>query len=116
MDFSLIWLPYSDFSLIGLSVFAVVYGLDFIATLPPTVRLTAHTFGAEEAPLVFGWIYASHFLSAGLMALAAGETRDVLMSYLPAFFVAGVLCLIAVPSLALLRERAGNAALASASA
>jgi MFS family permease len=51
---SLIWLPYSDFSLIGLSVFAIVYGLDFIATLPPTVRLTAHTFGAEEAPLVFG--------------------------------------------------------------
>jgi hypothetical protein len=50
------------------------------------------------------------------MALAAGETRDVLMSYLPAFFVAGVLCLIAVPSLVLLRERAGNAALASASA
>ena len=106
---SLIWLPYSGFTVVGLSVFAVVYGLDFIATLPPTVRLTARTFGAEQAPLVFGWIYASHFLSAGLMAVAAGETRDVLTSYLPAFFAAGVLCLIAVVSLVLLRDRASGA-------
>ena len=112
---SLIWLPYSDFSLMGLSVFAVVYGLDFIATLPPTVRLTARAFGAEQAPLVFGWIYASHFLSAGLMALAAGETRDLLTSYLPAFFAAGVLCLIAALSLMLSRKQTRKAALASPS-
>ncbi len=68
---SLIWLPYSGFSLVGLSAFAVFYGLDFIATVPPTVRLTARTFGAEQAPLVFGWIYASHQLGAGVMALGS---------------------------------------------
>ena len=51
---SLIWLPFSGFSLIGLSFFAVFYGLDFIATVPPFVRLTAQTFGREQAPLVFG--------------------------------------------------------------
>ncbi len=89
----------------GLSAFAVFYGLDFIATVPPTVRLTARTFGAEQAPLVFGWIYASHQLGAGVMALAAGESRAVLTSYLPAFFAAAALCLVATLSLLLLRER-----------
>jgi MFS family permease len=103
---SLMWLPYSGFSLVGLSAFAVFYGLDFIATAPPTVRLTARTFGAEQAPLVFGWIYASHQLGAGAMALAAGESRDALASYLPAFFAAGLLCLVATLSLLLLRDRA----------
>ena len=86
---SLIWLPYSGFSLVGLSLFAMFYGLDFIATVPPTVRLTAQAFGREQAPLVFGWIYAAHQLGAGLMAFAAGISRDLLASYLPAFFVAG---------------------------
>src|SRR5262245_3461326 len=103
---SLLWLPYSGFSVVGLSIFAVVYGLDFIATLPPTVRLTARTFGAEQAPLVFGWIYASHFVSAGLMASATGAARDVLASYSPAFFAAGALCLLAIPILMLMQERA----------
>jgi predicted MFS family arabinose efflux permease len=102
---SLLWLPYSDFSVVGLSTFAVVYGLDFIATLPPTVRLTARAFGAEQAPLVFGWIYASHFVSAGLMASASSAARDVLASYWAAFFAAGTLCLLAVPILMLLHER-----------
>jgi len=84
----------------------VVYGLDFIATLPPIVRLTARAFGAERAPLLFGWISASHFVSAGLMASATGAARDVLASYSPAFFAAGALCLLAVPMLLLLQERA----------
>jgi hypothetical protein len=106
--FSLLWLPYSGFSVVGLSVFAVVYGLDFIATLPPTVRLTARAFGAEYAPLVFGWIYASHFVSDGIMASATGAARDILASYSPAFFAAGVLCLLAVPGLVLLRDRVAD--------
>ena len=100
---SLIWLPYSGFSLIGLSVFAIFYGLDFIATVPPSVRLTAQTFGREQAPLVFGWIFAAHQLGAGMMAFGAGVSRDALSSYLPAFFVAGVLCVVAALSLGLLR-------------
>ncbi len=104
---SLIWLPYSGFSLIGLSFFAVFYGLDFIATVPPSVKLTAQTFGREQAPLVFGWIFAAHQLGAGIMAFAAGVSRDAFASYLPAFFTAGVLCLAAALSLWLLRGRGG---------
>lgn len=104
---SLIWLPYSGFSLIGLSFFAILYGLDFIATVPPSVRLTAQSFGREQAPLVFGWIFAAHQLGAGLMAFGAGVSRDALSSYLPAFFVAGVLCVLAALSLGLLRGHSG---------
>ena len=109
---SLIWLPYSDFTLVGLSAFAVFYGLDFIATVPPSVRLTARAFGPEQAPLVFGWIFAGHQIGAGVMALAAGMSRDVLASYLPAFFVGGLLCLLAALSLLMLRGRSGPAVLA----
>lgn len=102
---ALIWLPYSGFTMVGLTFFAVLYGLDFIATVPPSVKLTAQNFGREQAPLVFGWIFAAHQLGAGLMAFAAGVTRDELHTYLPAFFTAGVLCLAATLSLWLLRGR-----------
>lgn len=113
---SLIWLPYSGFSLVGLSLFAMFYGLDFIATLPPSVNLTAQTFGREQAPLVFGWIFASHQLGAGLMAWATGVSRDVVGSYLPGFFAAGVLCLVAVLALWLLKGRSEPLVLALRSA
>jgi predicted MFS family arabinose efflux permease len=92
---SLVFLPFSDFTFYGLSLFAMFYGLDWIATVPPTVRLTAQRFGAERANLVFGWIFAGHQLGAGTAAFGAGLSRTVLASYLPAFFVAGALCLIA---------------------
>ena len=88
------------------------YGLDFIATVPPSVRLAARAFGPEQAPLVFGWIFASHQIGAGVMALAAGVSRDVLASYLPAFFIAGLLCLLATLSLLMLRGRGGPPVLA----
>ena len=109
---SLIWLPYSGFSMFGLSAFAIFYGLDFIATIPPTVRLTVRKFGREQAPLVFGWIFAAHQLGAGVMALVAGESRDAFASYLPAFLGAGVICLAAAASLLLLRGRTGPAVMA----
>jgi predicted MFS family arabinose efflux permease len=92
---SLLFLPFTDFSFYGLSLFAVFYGLDWIATVPPTVRLTAQRFGAERSNLVFGWIFAGHQLGAGAAAFAAGLSRTLLQSYLPAFFVAGALCIIA---------------------
>jgi sugar phosphate permease len=113
---SLIWLPYSGFSLIGLSGFAIFYGLDFVATIPPTVRLTARKFGREQAPLVFGWMFAAHQFASGVMAMAAGEARDVYASYLPAFLAAGVICIAGAASLLLLRGRAGPAALATSPA
>jgi nitrate/nitrite transporter NarK len=96
---------------LGLSAFAIFYGLDFIATIPPTVRLTARQFGREQAPIVFGWIFAMHQIGAGVMALATGESRDVFASYLPAFLAAGVICLLAALSLLLLRGRTGPAML-----
>ena len=92
---SLLLLPFSDFSFYGLSLFAMFYGLDWIATVPPTVRLTAQRFGPERANLVFGWIFAGHQLGAGVAAFGAGLSRTVLESYLPAFFVAGALCIFA---------------------
>jgi MFS family permease len=92
---SLLLLPFSDFSFYGLSLFAMFYGLDWIATVPPTVRLTAQRFGPERANLVFGWIFAGHQLGAGAAAFGAGLSRTVLESYLPAFFVAGALCIVA---------------------
>ncbi|CAO3460519.1 Uncharacterized MFS-type transporter [Azospirillum argentinense] len=99
---SLLFLPYSDFTLYGLSLFAVFYGLDWIATVPPTVRLTAERFGRERANLVFGWIFAGHQIGAACAAFGAGYARSTLDSYLPAFFIAGLLCLgaaLLVPTL-----------------
>jgi MFS family permease len=92
---SLLALPFSNFSLVGLSAFAVFYGLDWIATVPPTVKLTAASFGREQAPLVFGWIFTAHQIGAAIAALGAGLTHDALSSYLPAFFSGGVLCMVA---------------------
>jgi MFS family permease len=92
---SLVFLPFTDFSFYGLSLFAMFYGLDWIATVPPTVRLTAQRFGPERANLVFGWVFAGHQLGAGTAAFGAGLSRTLLASYLPAFFVAGALCVVA---------------------
>ena len=92
---SLLFLPFTDFSFYGLSLFAMFYGLDWIATVPPTVRLTAQRFGAERANLVFGWVFAAHQLGAGTAAFGAGLSRTLLQSYLPAFFTAGALCVLA---------------------
>jgi MFS family permease len=92
---SLLALPFTDFSFYGLSLFAMFYGLDWIATVPPTVRLTAQRFGPERANLVFGWIFAGHQLGAATAAFGAGLSRTLLASYLPAFFAAGALCMVA---------------------
>jgi MFS family permease len=92
---SLLFLPFSDFTFYGLSLFALFYGLDWIATVPPTVRLTAQKFGPERANLVFGWVFCGHQLGAATAAFGAGLSRTVWLSYLPAFFAAGALCLIA---------------------
>jgi sugar phosphate permease len=92
---SLLFLPYSTFTLYGLSLFAVFYGLDWIATVPPTVRLAAQSFGRERSGVVFGWIFASHQIGAAVAAFGAGLTRSVFNTYLPAFFFAGSMCLVA---------------------
>ena len=78
-----------------LAGFAVFYGLDWIATVPPTVKLAAERFGAEKAGLVFGWIFAAHQLGAATAAYGAGWSRTDLESYVPALLVAGGFCLVA---------------------
>jgi MFS family permease len=92
---SLLYLPFTAFTFYGLSLFAVFYGLDWIATVPPTVKLTADRFGRERAGMVFGWVFAGHQIGAATAAFGAGFSRTEFASYLPAFFVAGSLCLVA---------------------
>ena len=92
---SLFWLPYSTFTLYGLSTFALFYGLDWVATIPPTVKLAAGAFGKERAGLIFGWVFAAHQLGAAVAAYGAGLTRTLLLTYNPALFTAGGACLIA---------------------
>jgi MFS family permease len=91
---SLIYLPFSGFDPVALTIFAVFYGLDWIATVPPTIKLTADAFGAR-ATLVFGWIFAAHQLGAGSVAWLAGIIRTELDSYSLAFQGAGILCVLA---------------------
>ena len=102
---SLLWLPYSTFTLYGLSIFVVFYGLDWIATVPPTVKLTAQTFGREKAGLVFGWIFASHQIGSAVAAFLGGAARTSLLTYMPAFAAAGVACLIAAAAVMLIARR-----------
>ena len=108
---SLLYLPFTGFTFYGLSLFAMFYGLDWIATVPPTVKLTVARFGRERANLVFGWIFAGHQMGAAFAAFGAGLSRTVLSSYLPAFFLAGALCLIAAALILTIgqRDRSGEA-------
>ncbi|MBB2917160.1 MFS transporter [Cupriavidus alkaliphilus] len=92
---SLFWLPHSTFTLYGLSIFAMFYGLDWIATVPPTVKLAATAFGRERAPMVFGWIFAAHQIGAAVAAFGAGLSRTLLLTYTPALYAAGAACLVA---------------------
>ena len=93
---SLIFLPYSfDLSFYGLSLFAVFYGLDWIATVPPTVNLAGKAFGEGNAALMFGWIAAAHQIGAASAAWLAGVARTGSGTYTQAFVAAGILCLVA---------------------
>lgn len=92
---SLLFLPMSEFSFYGLSIFAMFYGLDWIATVPPTVRLAGNRFGREKAGVVFGWVFAAHQVGAAVAAYGGGLSRTELSTYLPAFYAAGAMCLVA---------------------
>jgi hypothetical protein len=73
----------------------VFYGLDWVATVPPTVALTADTFGLERASVVFAWVFAAHQFGAAAAAWAAGASRGWFGNYTFAFVSAGALCLLA---------------------
>ena len=76
-------------------VFIIFYGLDWVATVPPTIALTTQTFGRQQGSIVFGWIFASHQLGAAFAAFSAGAMRTWLGDYQLTFISAGLLCLIA---------------------
>ncbi|MFB9233935.1 MFS transporter [Plantactinospora siamensis] len=90
-------------------VFIVFYGLDWVATVPPTVALCREYFGASGA-VVFGWVFAAHQVGAAIAATGAGLVRDRLGAYTLAWYVAGGLAMVAaVLSVLLRRRRAGEA-------
>jgi predicted MFS family arabinose efflux permease len=84
--------------------FIVFYGLDWIATIPPTMALCRDVFGGA-APVVFGWVFASHQVGAAIMALGAGIVRDQLGAYDLAWFAGGALCVVAGVLSLLVRKR-----------
>jgi len=113
---SLLYLPSSSFTLYGLSLFAVFYGLDWIATVPPTAKIAAAAFGRERAGIVFGWVFAAHQIGAAIAAFGAGLSRSLAATYLPAFYLAGAACLLAALLALAARPRDGIAIPATAPA
>jgi len=93
---SLMYLPAAfGIASIGLPIFAVFYGLDWIATVPPTLKLATNAFGRLRAPMMFGWIFTGHQLGASSIAFLAGLIRTNTGSYDSAFILSGILCIIA---------------------
>lgn len=107
---SLIYLPFSDFSVVSLSAFAVFYGLDWIATVPPTARLATEAFGDRDGPIVFGWIAASHQLGAATAAIGAGVIRASQGQYFDAFIIAGTAGLVAGAASLMIRKTVATGA------
>jgi MFS family permease len=91
---SLLILPFVH-NISGLLVFAVIYGLDWFATVPPSMAITADTFGKQNIGKVYGWIFMSHQIGAAIMASSAGALRTWLGDYNFAFLSGGVIAMIA---------------------
>jgi predicted MFS family arabinose efflux permease len=92
---SLVIMPFSGFDTLSLSVFAVFYGLDWVATGPATFALTNEIFGRRDAPVIVSWIFAAHQVGGALAAFGAGAVRSLSGSYLMAFIASGLACLMA---------------------
>src|SRR6266851_4928640 len=109
---SLLLLPYVFGSpQFGLILFIVFYGLDWVATVPPTVQIARRVFGQQNFAIVYGWIFAAHQLGAASIAFAAGAVRTYFGDYQLAFMTSGLLCLVAAGLvLRIARERPGPVA------
>ena len=106
---SLLILPFvRDFS--GLVIFAVIYGLDWFATVPPSMVITADTFGRQNVGKVYGWIFMSHQIGAAIMASAAGAVRDYVGDYNFAFLSGGAIAMIAAGLALQIKPQAKEAA------
>ncbi|EDL66712.1 MFS permease (monocarboxylate) [Bacillus sp. SG-1] len=82
----------SEGSYVLLIIFSVFYGLDWIATVPPTVGISRQVFGVEKSGVVYGWIFASHQMGAAVAAFGGGVIFNLLDSYTWAFLLAGIFC------------------------
>jgi predicted MFS family arabinose efflux permease len=110
---SLLFLPAIHNST-DIAVFSVLFGLDYIATVPPTVALTADVFGRQNVGIVYGWIYAAHMLGAAILAQVAAIIRDSAGDYTLAYLTAGWMAVAAgVVALALRRTGRRGPALAA---
>jgi sugar phosphate permease len=88
-----------------LFLFIVFYGLDWVATVPPTVAMCREHFGLETSGVVFGWVFASHMVGAGIAASFAGIVRAHTGDYRIAWLTAGLLCILAALSFLSIRDR-----------
>ncbi|MBP1850642.1 MFS transporter [Rhizobium halophytocola] len=110
---SLIFLSMSGFDYVTLAVFAIFYGLDWVATVPPTVKLTVQHFGRDKANIVFGWVFTGHQIGAATATFGAGYIRTDFQTFLPAIYIAGFACLVAaimVLGIGRFRRRGGEIA------
>ncbi len=89
----------------SLFFFILFYGLDWVATVPPTVALCRQHFGIERSGVVFGWVFAAHMVGAGVAASFAGWVRTEQGDYLAAWLTAGGLCLVAALACLLIPRR-----------
>jgi MFS family permease len=101
---SLLFLPFvHDTMTIG--VFAILFGLDYIATVPPTVALAADRFGAHNVGVVYGWVFAAHMVGAAIAAWVAGVVRESVGDYAAAFVAAGWIAIVAGFAAMMIRRR-----------
>ncbi|MEH7350857.1 MFS transporter [Gottfriedia acidiceleris] len=105
---SLLILPFalSTNSIIYLSAFAIFYGMDWIATVPPTIKLATDHFGKEKVGVIYGWIYTAHQLGAGTAAYGGGLVYSWLNAYQSIFIAAGIFCLVATLFVLNIKKRA----------
>jgi MFS family permease len=113
---SLLLLPFVHDAM-SIAAFAVLFGLDYIATVPPTVALVADRFGQHNVGVVYGWVFAAHMFGAAIAAWAAGIVRENVGDYAAAFVAAGWIAIVAgFAALAIRRKGPGVEAPAPASA
>jgi sugar phosphate permease len=106
---SLMILPYSFDSIYGLTLVVVFYGLDWFATVPPTVKITTRIWGREKAPIMHGWLMCIHQIGGASAAFFAGTLRMELGTYMQAFIISGILCIVgAIVVLLISGEAAGS--------
>jgi sugar phosphate permease len=116
---SLLYLPFSFTDYYTMTLFAMFYGLDWFATVSPTVRILTNTFGRERAGMIYGWVFTAHQLGGASAAFFGGLLRVEYGGYMEAFMLSGALCLgaaIAVLFIGRGRSAPERAALAAAAA